>query len=373
MPVRSRRAARGRAPVEGAPLPDTYATLRARATAGGRWLVLGKDGRLTAYALGAEGVLRWTETFPGGPEWTGPELLPVPGLTHLSVAQGTNGFVYFAGRRVRHDESGEIVDLVSATQFQSGRPLTEWRSLGNPDRDPVKAAGLGVPSAAVGAGGLLHVVVRNFAGSLFLRCERAGGQWEPWQDLKGRRTHDGTAAVTLASGRVELLVPGTGLTLRLSRQASDGAYGRDHDIPFAHAPGTAVGLETAPDRVTYYWADEAMGTVVAHRPGTWAIPMGGSAVSGPVSALRALLGGYDCTVLAHRAQDGQVMFTAFGTENEGGGAWWSPTGEVCVGGPALAHDAYGRVVLALIGDDGALRVARQSGGPSLTLERSVRV
>ncbi|WP_240003169.1 hypothetical protein [Streptomyces cinnamoneus] len=37
------------------------------------WLLRGKDGRLTAYAPVSGGVVRWTETRPGGPEWTGPE------------------------------------------------------------------------------------------------------------------------------------------------------------------------------------------------------------------------------------------------------------------------------------------------------------
>lgn len=62
----------------------------AGATLDGRWLVLGKDGRLTAYARTRAGLLRWTETEPGGPHWTGPDLFPVPDLTHLSVVQGAD-------------------------------------------------------------------------------------------------------------------------------------------------------------------------------------------------------------------------------------------------------------------------------------------
>ncbi|MFJ9828750.1 hypothetical protein ACIRSU_30925 [Streptomyces sp. NPDC101160] len=377
MPVRSKRAAGGPAGSVSAPQQDRPGHFRAaESTATGRWLVLGKDGRLTAYALGVEGVLRWTEARPGGPEWTGPELLPVPGLTDLSLAQGDHGFVHFVGRRVRQDgtgQTGQVVDVVCATQFQTGRPLTEWRSLGNPDKDSDKAAGLGAPTLAVTGTGLVHALVRNGAGSLFLRAEGRGGKWEGWKDLKLRRTQDGAAAVTTASGRTELLVPGAGLTHRLVRDASDGAYRQDHDIPFAHRPGTATALETAQDRVTYYWTDESMGGLVAYRPGMWSIPLGGAAPTGPVSLLRTLLDGYDCTVLVHRAPDGQVMLTACATENEAGGVWWSPTGDRCLGTPALAHDAYGRVVLALIGPDGALHVSRQSGGPSLVMEPSVRV
>ncbi|MFC9242814.1 hypothetical protein ACFT7S_01855 [Streptomyces sp. NPDC057136] len=373
MPVRSKRAARRGAPLPGAEDHDARTHHAARATAGGRWLVLGKDGRLTAYGIAAQGLLRWTEEHPGGPRWTGPELIPVPHLTHLSVAQGADGFVHFVGRRAVPKDDGSAVDLVSATQFQSGRPVTEWRSFGNQHKEPEKAVRFGVPTAAVGASGTLHVVVRNANGSLVLRRETAGGKWQGWQDLKVGRLRDGAAVAVTTSGRVEVVAPGEGLAMRWSQSEPDGAFHRDQDIPFGHTPGSAVALETAQERVTYYWMDEATGGVVAYRPGTWAIPLGGSASNVPVAALRAVLDGYDCTVLAHRGHDGQVMLTACGTENEGGGVWWSPTGEHCAGGPALAHDAYGRVVLAVIGDDGALHIARQNREPGLALEPSVRV
>ncbi|MFF1832912.1 hypothetical protein ACFVXE_01635 [Streptomyces sp. NPDC058231] len=373
MPVRSRRAAQGKAPVPGAGVHDADRNRAARATADGHWLVLGKDGRLSAYAPCDGGLLRWTETRPGGPGWAGPDFFPVANLTHLSVTQGTDGFVHLIGRRTVRKDDGPVVDVVHATQFQSGRPVTEWRSVGNPHKDREKAARLGAPTAAVGAGGLLHVFARNADGKLALRREKTGGKWEGWQDLKGGRLQDGAAAVATASGRVEVLVPGQGMTMRWGQNEPSGAFAQDQDIPFAHLPGSATALETAPERVTYYWADEATGGIVALRPGTWAIPLNSSPSYGPVAALRAMLDGYDCTVLAHRDQEGQVMLTACGTENEGAGVWWSPTGERCVGGPALAYDAYGRVVLALVGEDGALRVARQSREPGLALEHSVRV
>ncbi|MFE7413537.1 hypothetical protein [Streptomyces laurentii] len=379
MPVRARRAARGpvgNATVAGTgtyPRDDSRPAHGARDTATGRWLVLGKDGRLTAYALGDEGVLRWTEEHPGGPGWTGPELLPVPGLTDLTIAQSATGFVHLAGRRVRPgDGSGPTVDIVYATQFQTGRPLTAWRSLGNPDKDPAKGAGLGAPALVLTGAGLVHVLARTGNGTLFLRAEAKNGKWEGWQELL-RGAEAGTAAVTCASGRTELLVPGRGVTHRLLRGPSDAAYQHDYDIPFTLVPGTAAVLETLQDRVTYYWTDASMGGLVAYRPGTWSIPLGGVAPTGPVAVLRTLLDGYDCTVLVHRAPDGEILLTACATENEAGGVWWSPTGDHCEGVPALAHDAHGRVVLALIGDDGALRVSRQAGGPSLGMSPSVRV
>ena len=92
-----------------------------------------------------------------------------------------------------------------------------------------------------------------------------------------------------------------------------------------------------------------------------------------VEPLRAALDGYDCTVLAHRDMDGQVMLAVCGTENEQGGLWWSPTGEHCVGAPALAQDAHDRVVLAALAPGGALHIARQSDAPGLNLNPPVRL
>jgi hypothetical protein len=54
----------------------------ASGAAHGDWLTRGKDGRLTLYAPTDGGLLRWTETTVGGPEWSGPHFVPVAGLTH---------------------------------------------------------------------------------------------------------------------------------------------------------------------------------------------------------------------------------------------------------------------------------------------------
>lgn len=346
----------------------------AEATIGGRWLVLGGDGRLTAYARTRAGLLRWTETRPGGPRWTGPDFFPAPDLTHVSVAQGADTYVHFLGRReVRKGDGPPAVDIVHAIQYQSGRPVTEWRSLGNPHQDRDKAARFGVPVGAVSATGRVHVLVRNAGRGLMLRREAPSGKWEPWVDLKGSGVEDAPAAVAHASGRIEVLAGGDEDAMWWRQTEADGDFGQEPNIPLRVAPGTAVALETAPDRATYYWTDRDGGQLVAHRPGGWVIPLGGAPSGEPVAALRAVIDGYDCTVLAHRDTDGHVMLAACGTENEQAGLWWSPTGERCLGAPALALDAHGRIVLALIGPDGALRIARQSGEAGLALDPSVGV
>ncbi|WP_217566145.1 hypothetical protein [Streptomyces sp. GbtcB7] len=374
MRTRSGRAAvRGRAKVD-ADAPGGAGRHVADTVVGGPWLVLGKDGRLSAYAHGRAGLLRWTEVRRGGSRWTGPDVFPAADLTWVSVAQGADGYVHFLGRReVRKGDGPSAVEIVHAIQYQTDRPVTEWRSLGNPHKDRDKAARLGVPSGAVGPDGTVHVFVRNAGGGVMLRRELPGGKWGPWTDLKGSRVQDPVAAVVHPSGRVEAMAGGDGCVMRWVQEEPGGDFRQAPNIPLAVAPGSAVALATGPDRATYYWTDPATGGIVAHRPGSWVIPLGGAPAGEPVVALRAVLDGYDCTVLAHRDLDGQLMLAACGTENEQAGLWWSPTGERCVGAPAAALDAYGRVVLGMIGADGALCVARQNGGGGLVMDPSIRV
>ncbi|MEU6843313.1 hypothetical protein ABZ930_15720 [Streptomyces sp. NPDC046716] len=347
---------------------------RAEGPVDGRWLVLGKDGRLTAYARTASALLRWTEQRPGGPEWDGPEAFPVAGLTHLSVAQGADTYVHFVGRReVRKGEGAPVVDIVHAIQYQTGRAVTEWRSLGNPHKDQAKAVRLGIPAAAISSSGTVYVFTRNAGGGVMLRRELPGGKWGPWTDLKGSQAQDPMALVAHSSGHVEAMVPGKDVVMRWVQDQPEGDFRQAPNIPVAVARGSAVALETAPGRTTYFWTDPTTGGLAAHRPGSWVFPLGGAPDDSPVAALRTVLDGYDCTVLAHRDVQGQVMLSAFGTENEQAGAWWSATGERCTGAPGLARDAHGRVVLGMIGADGALHIARQTGHGGFEMARSERV
>ncbi|MFH8289636.1 hypothetical protein [Streptomyces sp. NPDC018059] len=358
-------------------MPSRTRNLSTGAPDTARWLLRGKDGRLSAYARAEGGLLRWTESRAGGPEWDGPDFFEAPDLTYLTLAQGADGYVHFVGRRERRDEKGEaVVDLVHSVQYQSGRPLMDWRSLGNPHTKLVeRAPRLGAPAAAVDAAGTVHVFVRDAVNSVRMRREGKGGKWEGWKDFKVREALDGIAALATSTGRVEVHAPGAEATLRWAQEKQGGELTRADDIPLAPAPGSGTALETAPDRLTYYAADALGSGVLAHRPalGGPAIPLGGAPGTGPVAALRTAIDGHDCTVLAHRTAAGRPELAAFPTEDEEAGLWWAATGEPCLGAPALALDARGRVVMAAIGLDGTLRLARQKAEPGLALEAWTRV
>ncbi|OMI40930.1 hypothetical protein [Streptomyces sparsogenes] len=341
-------------------------------------LLRGKDGRLTAYAPVAGGVARWTEERPGGPRWTGPRLLEVAGLTALTGTQGADGYVHLVGLRHRQGGGdGPDVDIVHATQFQTGRPLTAWHSLGTPHpKDRRKAQRTGVPAAAVDSSGAVHVFVRNAGRGVSARRQDAKGKWGGWTDLKGTDVLDGLSATAAADGRIELLAPAARGALRWHQPEPGAAYQRADDIPARPEAGSAAGVATGVGTVTHYWRDAVGLEVLAWRPGAdEPAPLGGETGTGPVAVVRTTVDGHDCTVLAHRdAKSGRLAVAAHPTEYETAGVWWTPSGEPGTSRPALALDGLGLVVLAALAPDGGLLVARQkTDEPGLALRAWGRV
>ncbi|MFC8235980.1 hypothetical protein [Streptomyces sp. NPDC056663] len=333
----------------------------------GRWMPLGKDGRLTLYALTDGGLLRWTQRSPGGDRWDGPDFVPIANLTDLTIVQGADSYVHFLGRRERRGSDGPSVDFVHAVQYQTGRPVAEWRSLGNFYRDRETGRTVGAPAGAVDAQGMVFVFVRNAGGGLHMRREGKGGKWGAWQDLKGSGLAAEIVPSVTSSGLVEVFAPSDRGAQQWRQDAPDGPLLIAPPLPFHALEGSATALETAPDRLTYYWTDTGRAGVVSYRAGAWPVPVGGQPGDGAVVALRTPLDGYDCTVLAQRGAGDTLLIGVCGTEGEQGGVWWSDTTEECVGDPALALDGHGRVVVAVRGRDGAVSIARQDWGQGLTL------
>jgi hypothetical protein len=343
-------------------------TAAGRTVRSGPWLLTGHDGRLIVYAHVDDAVLRWTESGPGGPDWTGPDVLPLKGVSELTVVQGGNRYAHLIGRRIRGTaDAPPAVDLVYAIQYQAGRPLSEWRSVGNPHAKRERTAQMGTPTAAVDTSGALHILVPTAEGHLAVRREGAGGRWEPWLDLKVAAVRDTPAAVATSTGEVHLLAPAGTHALTWCQPRPGGAPARGQDLGVAVLPGSATGVETSPGRVTYYVTDAVGGGVVAVRPGAWPVPVGGSPGDGRHTALATVLDGYPCTVLAHRDTEGRIVLGVCGAEDEHNGVWWTDTGTVCVGDPVLARDGLGKIVLLAPTEDRGLALTRQQDGPGLTL------
>ncbi|MEV4741440.1 hypothetical protein [Streptomyces sp. NPDC049555] len=319
------------------------------------WLLRGGDGRLTAYAPASGGLLRWTQNRPGGPEWTGPQHLEVPGLEpHLSIARSAEGYVYVAGLRRRTHEDGRTeTDVVYSTQFQSGRAMTNWRTIGTPyGRDWDKAGRIGFPVAAADTTGL-HLYFRNAGGGVSGRRQDARGIWGPWLDLAGSRVADSGSAAVTDDGRIELAVPGPDHVLRWRQEEPGTQPQRTANTAGKAVPGSFSSAPAGEGRIAHFWRTEGDGVLhVRIGDDVRALPsLGGG--SGPVAAL----GG----VLAQRADSGRVQVAAYRPGSEPGDVSWSDTGADCIGAPALAHDGAGRLTLAAIAPDGGLCLTHRRG------------
>ncbi|MFF4406254.1 hypothetical protein [Streptomyces sp. NPDC001404] len=329
------------------------------------WLLRGKDGRLTAYAPAQDGLTRWTETRPGGPGWTGPQHLAMPGLEpYLSIAQSPEGYVYLTGLRRREHEDGRTeTDVVYATQFQTGRAVTNWRTIGTPyGRDWERADRLGAPTAFVDSEGLF-IALRNAGNGLSARKQNAKGIWGPWLDLEGNRLLDAVSAAVSADGRAELLASASEVVLRWRQEEPGGEFVRTR-TPAKPVPGSEASVSLGDDRIAHFWRDATDSVLFAQypeapAPAPLASPDPGG--SGPVAALRATVDGRSCTVLAQRGASGRAA-VAVVPDDQGDPAlvsWVEAGTEPCAGAPALALDGDDRVVLAFVAEDGGLRVARQ--------------
>lgn len=242
---------------------------------GGPWLLTGHDGRLTAYVHVEGAVLRWTESAPGGRRWTGPDVLPAKDIDRLTVVQGQNRYAHLLGRRVRPRADGWTnVDIMYATQYQTARPMTQWRSLGNPFKEIDKAVETGVPAAAVTGDGALYVCVPTGPGGVALRREDKRGRWEAWTQLQVSGGTDAPVPAATSSGLVEVLVPTRTAAVQLRQPEPGGALVRGYDAAVPPLPGSLTALETAPGRLTYYLTDARGSGVVAVRAGSWPVPLG---------------------------------------------------------------------------------------------------
>ncbi|MGW3389773.1 hypothetical protein [Streptomyces cinereoruber] len=331
-----------------------------------RWLTRGTDGRLSVHLLSAAGVLRWTETAPGGPDWDGPELLETPPelMPGLTVLQGSDGYVRLFGLRRATDKGAQALEVVTAAQYQSGRPLAPWQSIGNPNaREWERARQVGFPVAALDGEGTLHVFVRNVGRGISTRRQDRAGRWTGWEHLRGRRIADELAAVPGPDGGVDLVARrrDRAEAVHWHYDPASRSWAEDRTVPVRMVPGS---LAAAPEAggVRFRYADT--NELCLWRPGAPAPEALGGADGGGAAtgAAGAAVQGWSCTVLVRPGGDGT---TAIGVHADGRpdtGTWWAPGGERSLVAPAVVLDAGGRAVAAVLGTDGKPRVMRQREG-----------
>ncbi|MGW0775835.1 hypothetical protein ACWD01_19785 [Streptomyces sp. NPDC002835] len=322
---------------------------------------------MTAYATAPDGLVRWTERVAGVDDWEGPEFLEaVPGWTgNVTLAQSREGYVHFVALR-QESAAGGGPEVVVATQFQTGRGVTPWRSLGIPasPAGPAEDVVVSGPMIVVNqSSGSVHVIVSLRNGGIVRRSRNPEGAWGGWKSV-AEQSHGGELAVVMPErGPLEILVAGQFGADRWIG-AAQGRFNLAGRSGVAVVEGTAAACETGPKRATYFWRYPGDGSLVAWRPlnqqeDVGVMPLGGAGGRGAPGVCRAMVDGYDCTVLAQPGAEGGIEVTAYVTENEGYGVWWAELGGPETEAPQMTLDCNGGIALAAIDEGGSLHVTRQ--------------
>jgi hypothetical protein len=279
-----------------------------------------------------------------------------------AVGQGTDGYAHLVAWSPT--APGESV-LVHSTHFRPRLAALDWIPIGHPNK---KGERTSPPAVAVDAEGRAHVFVCNKGGGVSMVVQKQHGGWGPWRDLKGRGTHEELIAVTGGSGRVELYTSSADGIRHRYQEEPGAALVLGELLDVRVRAGTLRALVTSKEHTTLFFADSE-GMLCAWRPGSDPVPVLAAAGPGPVAAIRCVVDGNDCTLLAQRSAAGRVVFAACPTEQESAGLWWTESGPQLPADArvAVTEDTEGRVVAATLTEEGELRVARRKDEPGLAL------
>ncbi|CAL9613951.1 hypothetical protein [Streptomyces sp. enrichment culture] len=333
----------------------------------GDWLLLGRDGRLSVY-LPSDGAALWrAERTPAGP-WEAPrriggdqELCPGP----LAVGQGLDGYAHLVAW---HPTGAGRCGLTHTTHFRPLLAPLDWQPVGHPDKQGDRT---GTPAVAVDAQGRAHVFVRNAGGGMNMVAQRQKGGWAPWRDLQGSHVQESPVALTTWAGLVELYAPVESGIQHWSQEAPGTRMVLGEHLRAAVRPGTLRALATSAEHTTVFYTDAGTGELCAWRPGGKPTPLVTAVGPGPVAAVRTVIDGHDCTVLAQRsAGSGRVAFAAYPSELEELGAAWTESGPALPSDAtvSLTPDADGRLVAATLSPStGQLLLSRRKDEAGLAL------
>ncbi|RSS80614.1 PIG-L family deacetylase [Streptomyces sp. WAC06614] len=338
------------------------------------WLRLGPGGRLNAFAVLAGRPVFWTETAPGAGTWWGPYPLAQDGWFAPSLAvtglPGGPAHVVALRRRAPHDDTS-VPELVHLEQDEYGQGFTDWIPLGNPDAghpDGRRARELGVPLATVDGAGRLHVFARDFAQGVAMRRQDHYGGWRPWERLGGRFVQDAGVAHTTQAGTVEVYVPGKNSVYRWYQSEPGGEFHHDSTLKTGTvATGGITAVDSGGGRTALYFREAGTQQVMAyrqHETGLWPggpAGVGGAGGTGAIAALWTPGRGARDIFLAHRSAGGRLTLSLPFADKDVPGPRWRESGEPFVHAPALALDAAGHLVAAVLGADGRLHVRRALG------------
>ncbi|WP_282793810.1 PIG-L family deacetylase [Streptomyces sp. CC224B] len=344
---------------------------------GTNWLLTGKDGTLSAFAVLDGRIAQWHRPAGTGgraaqARWSGPAFLTGTGfdagIQPVALPDGRLAVygtrtVLGAGPAAYQREAGYT------EQRRPGSAFGPWRSLGTPEQsDLVGTSDISAPAVSVGADGATTVFLRDSAHQLTARTRLPGGTWAPWQALGGKAVHSDPVTATDSTGRAYVLAA-TPHTVLAWVQDRPGGPVRG---PLATGlPPTTLPLTVRPDGdgVRVYFRRPHSGNLrTAHLRASDLTPvrdprgtragaparvtdLGGAGGYGPASVTPA---GWGDALLAARSSTGDLATAWLPAGVDPRPQRWSRTGFLLAGAPSGTATGSGGVVLTALGLDGRL-------------------
>lgn len=334
---------------------------------GGTWARANSRGEIHAFAATGTRLVHWWRDHRR--QWHAPSIestqVPMrPALTLLS--DHNERFVLLA----QTWDGGQVLLKRQGTTGQAWPK--DWTSLGNPDQrlsgvDPTR---VGVPTATIDQQGRLVVFVRNSAGALTMREEKApgGGDWHDWSVLGGSDVQDPPTAIEDEDNRLHVFAATRDRVLHWQQQP-DGSL-RSATTPFRKiqpaGPPVAVRAAGGNTRVFARTGDNgAIAGVTVTSLFGWQVPLrlpnpGG--MGSPTVVTRPGLAGPEFLLFVRNSNNGISVMRAW-PDNRG----WTDLGGQVEDQPAAVVEPDGSVALLATGGDGSLLVNHEvlaAAGPT---------
>lgn len=337
------------------------------------WLQLTDSGRLSAVTVAGFRAVRLDEPESGG-DWHSTSLDSPPLLPHTCVLTDPDDRLLTVGVETQLAAlPSDQVRRVALADVSQDSP--EWETLGNPNTGSlaVTQRGMGKPTAAFDESGNLHVATRTFGRNLALRIRDTSGEWTDWRSVNGGLVQEGVAALGMADGTVQFYAAHERGITRW-REVSGTWRHNVLDVEAPASPPTMLRLPDDRSAMIVRAEGAQVEAYLADADGDWGVAPINLGSPGGTEAIAAIAPAtWDGAVaLAARDEYGVISFASWDPGSEEVPQWHS-SGPQAANLPSLACDADDRVVVAVMGVDGCLHIARQveAGGEPPTNWNSV--
>ncbi|MFB6619791.1 PIG-L family deacetylase [Streptomyces sp. NPDC056367] len=327
------------------------------------WLTSDQDHGLWAFKVLDGQVAVWHRAGLVGP-WTGPTLLPGTGMDPgMSTVTLQDGRISAFGTRTSFgtkpaDYRREVVYAVQ--RAPGSEEFGEWQSLGTPETaDETWTSDISAPAVSVDGTGRPAAYVRDGAGTLRGRVQRADGSWGPWERYGGADLHGTPATATDGAGR-RMVFATTSKTVLGWAQPKPGAPlgpATATGLPDTTLPLTAAGREGG---VRLWFRKPGSGNVrTALVTGDGGLKVNNLTDLGGLQGFGAVTASGN--VLAGRSAGGQLG------SDVGWGRPWERSPLMFVGAPSSTMTGRNMVSLAVVGLDARLYVTSSADAPDARL------